>query len=270
MKSEVDGAPGTNKAFSAPPRWRAAQQGKATLFGKTPKLTLGRWKGIPLRLDATFLVVPVFLMTASASQAAGDYVSAVVTGSVAIFLSILLHEIGHAAAAKLQQVGVSEIVVGGFYGYATLKRQAIPRKTLVRILACGPLANLAIFLVLWIGLSAASPHGLGIDGLAPAGSSPGWLEETARVVALVNLAMFVFNSLPAFPLDGGRILGLLLDRIVPGRTGLYIVIGLSILLGAVMIILGLRTSIILVVIGVMIVTTNLRRLRGRPAARSRA
>jgi Zn-dependent protease len=240
------------------------------LFGSSPKLTLWRVRGIPVQLDATFLLVPVFLMATTSSHAAGDSAAAVIIGTLAIFLSILLHEAGHAVAAKLQKVGVSAIVVGGFYGYTTLKQRALLRKMLIRILACGPLANLAIFLALWIVLSATSPHGLGINGLAPAAPSPGWLEETARVVALVNLAMFVFNSLPAFPLDGGRILGLLLDRVMPARISLTIVAGLSIFLGAVMILLGLRISIILVVIGIMIIATNLRRLRSRPAARSRA
>ena len=238
------------------------------MFGNSPKITLWHLKGIPIRLDATFILVPLFFYQGLSLNLEVEKWPAVAAGTAGLFLSILLHEIGHALTAKQQQVGVREIVVGGFYGYANLKRQAIPRKVLIRILAAGPFANLAVFLVLWLALSVASPSEMSLRDLThPVGSTLGWPGETARVLALVNLAMFLFNLLPAFPLDGGRILGLLLDRNISAQASNRIVAGLGIVVGAAVVLFGAGLSVILAVMGIMIIMINLRRLRQRSAAR---
>ena len=238
------------------------------LFGNWPKLTLGRVGAIPVRLDATFVLVPIFLLNGLSLRLVGENWPAIASGIVGIFLSILLHELGHALTARFHRVGVSEIVVGGFYGYASVKGQAVPRSTLIRILAAGPLANLVIFLALWAALSGSPVFELGTRGpMAAGGGAASWLMDVARMLALVNLVMFVFNLLPAFPLDGGRILGHLLDRVVSAQTSRRIVSGLSILAGAAMILLGLGASTILAIIGLMVVGLNLRRFRRRRARR---
>lgn len=243
--------------------------GRTSLFGNWPKVTLGRVYAIPIRVDATFVIVPYFLLKWPSSTLAAEYWFAFTAGVVGIFLSILLHEFGHAFTAKFQRVGVSVIVIGGFYGYANLKRQAISRGQRIRILAVGPLANLVIFLALWMALWVSSPTDVGVRGLmAPAGAALSWERETARMLAFVNLAMFLFNSIPAFPLDGGKILGLFLDRILSVRASTRIVSSLSILVGSAMVLFGFGHSIILAIIGFMIVMTNLRRLRRLPAPRS--
>jgi Zn-dependent protease len=234
------------------------------MIGGLPKVTLWRLRGIPIRLEASFVLVPIFLLVGTSANSTVEFLSAVVVGTVGIFLSILLHEGAHASVAKILQVGVSEIVVGGFYGYASLKRQAIPRKMLIRILAAGPFANLVIFLALWGGLAFVTSSGFAFGSMShPLGAPWDWLAETVRVLALVNLAMFVFNMVPAFPLDGGRILGLFLDRLVSAEASKQVVAGLSLLLGAAMILLGFGINAFLAVIGVMIVMTNYRRLRRR-------
>lgn len=241
------------------------------MFGGGPKLTLGRLNGIPVRLDTTFIMVPLVFFTGLPSHLHEALWPAAIVGTAGVFLSILVHELGHAEAARVQQVGVTEIVVGGFFGYATLRRQAIPRKVLIRILAAGPFANLLLFLALWLALTAASPVGINVHNLTyQISASLGWQGETVRALALVNLAMFVFNMLPAFPLDGGRILGLLLDRRLSPRLSLQIVSVLGVAAGVFMVLFGLGISLFLAAIGVMIVVTNLRRLRRRPTSRTAA
>ena len=241
------------------------------LFGNWPKLTLGRVGTIPVRLDATFVLVPLFILNGLSARVIGDNWPAVSVGIAGIFLSILLHEFGHAFVARFYRVGVREIVVGGFYGYVSLNTQAVPRDILIRVLAAGPTVNLIIFLALWLVLSApvfSSPSGGG--SLVPGANSASWLMGVARMIAQVNLVMFVFNAIPAFPLDGGRILGHFLDRAVSARASVQIVSGLSIVAGMMMILFGLDVSTILALIGVMIVVLNFRRFRRRRRARSNA
>ena len=129
-----------------------------------PKLTIFRLRGIPVRIDATFLLVPVFFLGGLSWRRIEDGAPLFIVGVLGVFLSILLHEIGHALAAQRYRVGVRDIVIGGFYGFTGLKGRAIPRRSLVRILAMGPLANLAIFLALWLVLSLAFPSGAGLQG----------------------------------------------------------------------------------------------------------
>jgi Zn-dependent protease len=234
-------------------------------------LTLGKLMGIPLRLDATFILVPLALFSAMPNHLYEAVWPAAAVATLGVFLSILLHEVGHAAAARWQQVGVAEIVVGGFFGYATLKHQTVFRKQQLRILFAGPLANLAIFVLLWslLALSARSGTGVGLLAYQP-GQAMGWLGEATRVLALVNLAMFVFNMVPAFPLDGGKILGLLLVRRLSPRRSMQVVSVLSILAGVLMVFLGLGLSLFLALIGILIVVTNVRRLKRRAGASSSA
>ncbi len=242
--------------------------GETVLFGSGAKYTIGRVKGIPLRLDATFILVPLALFTAMPSYLDGSLWLAAASGTVGVFLSILLHELGHASVARLHQVGVAEVVVGGFFGYASLKRQAIPRKFRIRILAAGPFTNLVIFTVLWGALAVLSSQGA--DVLHRAGAPLSWQVETLRALAIVNLAMFVFNLVPAFPLDGGKILGLWLDRSLPLQTSLRIVSALGVAFGIVMIFLGLGISLFLSFIGALVIAANLRRLHRAADSRKSA
>jgi Zn-dependent protease len=239
------------------------------VLGNGPKLTLGELMGIPVRLDVTFIFVPLTLFWAMPTHLYAAVWPAAAVATLGVFLSILGHELGHAAAARWQQVGVSEIVVGGFFGYAALKRQAVFRRQHLRILLAGPFANLAMFLVLWLVLAVAEPAGGGPGQFfSPAEQKMGWLIEALRVLALVNLVMFFFNIVPAYPLDGGKILGLLLDRKLPPRTSLRIVSVLGIVAGAVMVFLGLGLGLFLAFVGVLIVVTNVKRLKSRPGTYS--
>lgn len=217
------------------------------------------------------MLVLIFALNGVPIQMLGQFWYAVAAGAIGIFLSILLHELGHALMAKRYGVGVEEVVIGGFYGYARLRRQSIPRTVMIRIVAAGPLVNLVIFLALWLIISLS-----GMDGLTPRrlvtrnGIVADWQTATLQLLAVVNLAMFAFNFLPAFPLDGGRVLGLLLDGKLPGKVSVIIESVLGLVLGSLMILFGMKASVVLSLIGLMIVVTNFRRLRRVHRERNRS
>lgn len=233
------------------------------MFGNWPKLTLARIGGFPIRLDATFLIVPLLFANWVTSQPGADIWYTVAAIVVGIFLSVLLHELGHALTARAAGVGVQEVVIGGFFGYARLMPQRVKRLTAIGIVLAGPMANLALFAVLWALLSFPSfdqTRAIAVIGYSSI-PFPVWLVKAVGVLAIVNLAMFVFNLFPAYPLDGGRITDLILQRFVGPQTGLWISALLGIGIGLFVAVFGARFGFLMMLIGAFIAIVNLSRLR---------
>ena len=235
------------------------------MFGNWPKITLGYVSGIPIRLDFTFVIVPLLFLNRFSAQAGNELwfeIGAVIVG---VFLSVLLHELGHALSARSFGIGVAEVVVGGFYGYARMLPHRTTRRRSVAVLAAGPGANLLIFLALWAFLSFPSIGELRTIAFVgyPQTVEPVWLAKALGLLTLINLAMFVFNLLPAFPLDGGRIVDQVLSYVMTPQKGVRVSAILGVIVGAVIAYFGMGLGIFLALIGVFILIVNLGRLRGR-------
>ena len=237
------------------------------LLADTPRLELFRLAGIPVRVDITFALVPLFLfgiLQQAPFAIAGPAFAAIIAG---VFLSILLHEIGHATVARLLGVRVGEILVGGFYGYARMLDA--PRSTAanVAILFAGPLANGLLFLGFWslLGYPEISARGY-FSQIEPSQwiADRVWLLRAALTLTLVNLAMLIFNLLPAFPLDGGRIYRDLIATVTSRVSAAKIIAGLGVIVGLWSAFIGLRTDIVLMLIGAQIAIVNWAILK-RPA-----
>ena len=181
---------------------------------------------------------------------------------VGIFLSILVHELGHALAAKRYGVPVREVVIGGFYGYAALMRPARTRGQSMVVSAAGPAMNFIVFLCLWLVLSQPSLSSLATSSLRlHAGDLQFWITEAARRLAFINFLLAAFNLLPAYPLDGGRILRDVLDGFVSLILSTRIVSGLGMLIGAWMAVFGFGAGPLLLIIGIYIVLLNYDQFR---------
>ncbi|MGO9115367.1 MAG: site-2 protease family protein [Thermoguttaceae bacterium] len=161
---------------------------------------LGRLCGIDLRLHWSFLIVPAWV--AFTSLAAGATLASainVVFFILAIFACVLLHEMGHALAARRFGIATRDITLLPIGGLARLEGMTrSPRQELAIALA-GPAVNVAIAGVLWLGLLLHGGMTLP-SSLAPVAGS-----FLARLL-IVNLSLATFNLLPAFPMDGGRVL----------------------------------------------------------------
>lgn len=121
-----------------------------------------------------------------------------------IFVCIALHELGHALAAKRYGIATRDITLLPIGGIARLTRMPDrPWEEFVVAIA-GPAVNVAIALVLGAVLLASTPFATLIpDGAAGAY----WASQSLLArVALANVALVIFNLLPAFPMDGGRVL----------------------------------------------------------------
>lgn len=178
-------------------------------------LTLFRVRGIRVSVDYSWFLVLFFTIfwlsdfygdvLGQDSSSTGPYVLAVAS-AFGFFGSILLHEFGHAIVALRNGVGISDIQLWIFGGLARLDRDADTPKIEFKIAAAGPLVTLAIAVVLAVaGILAAGPGDFyDAARIETTADTSGVLTAVAWLTT-VNILVLIFNLLPAFPMDGGRI-----------------------------------------------------------------
>jgi Zn-dependent protease len=178
-------------------------------------ITLFHVRGIRVGVDWSWFIVlflVIFWLSSfyadvlgTDSTSGGAYALAV-GSALGFFGSILLHELGHAFVAMRNGVGISSIQLWIFGGVARMDREADSPSTEFKIAVAGPLVTLAIVVVLTaIGLAGAGYGGFrDAVELKTSADTPGVLAMVAWL-AQINFLVLVFNLLPAFPMDGGRI-----------------------------------------------------------------
>jgi Zn-dependent protease len=182
--------------------------------------------GVPVRLHFTFVLLFVFLVVAGIGEGQSGLANAVYIA--ALFVSVVLHELGHALVGRHFGVRTLEIVMFPIGGVARLGETPKPRGEFWTA-AAGPLVNVAIAAglfgaLLWRGAL------LPLQGLLRP-TDANLLER----IAGGNLILAAFNLLPAFPMDGGRILRSALALRRPpeqatrlaARAGQFLAIGLG-------------------------------------------
>ncbi len=170
-------------------------------------MKLGKILGIDLYLHWSFWLLVLFHLLSS--MAAGGLVAGLYAAGfvVAVFACVVAHEYGHAAAAARYGIPTSSITVLAFGGIARLaKLPAKPMEEFV-IAVAGPAVNVAIALGIGVLMNV---------GLLPTSGFAEGMEFTFYDLLLAaNVILVLFNMLPAFPMDGGRVLRSLLAM----RTG---------------------------------------------------
>ena len=162
---------------------------------------LVRLFGVPVRLHFTFLLLLAFLVFVGIGQRQSGLAS--VLYILLLFASVILHELGHALVARRYGIRTIEVVMFPIGGLARLDRLPKPSEELWIAIA-GPLVNFVIAFALAAYLYATG-------GFAPLDLLREPTDANlAQRVALGNLILGGFNLLPAYPMDGGRILRSLL------------------------------------------------------------
>ncbi len=194
---------------------------------------IAKVRGIDVKIHATFVFALIWgALIWGGGRPEGWLYGAFLT--IVLFAVVLAHEFGHAIAAQRYGIKVQDIVLLPIGGVARLNRMPDkPVQELVVALA-GPAVNLVIGLalapVLLYGIALRMQAGDGI-GL-PAIAQPGFFNLVAFLV-VINLSLLVFNMLPAFPMDGGRVLRALLALKLPyaRATNVAAVVGRSLAIG---------------------------------------
>ena len=168
--------------------------------------------GIPLAVDLSWSVIALLvtwilyaeLWTSDRDAGAVAVLVLAVAGAVTFFGCLLAHELSHSLVARERGMRVRQIRLFIFGGVSEIEQEAgTPRDELL-VTVAGPAMSL-VLAGAFFGLALAVP------------SSAGAFDRLLELLALVNLALGVFNLVPGFPLDGGRVLRALLWR----ATGSY-------------------------------------------------
>jgi Zn-dependent protease/CBS domain-containing protein len=172
-------------------------------------LSLGRIAGIHVGLNWSLLVVGALiawslatslLPSASPGQTSGAYWAAGVVSAFVFLASLLAHELAHSVVAMRRGVRVEGITLWLFGGVSRFSSDTGSPGAQALITFVGPLTSLVLGALFYL-VSAAFGGGGGHPGLVPA---------TLAWLGYINIVLGVFNLIPAFPLDGGRLLQSLL------------------------------------------------------------
>ena len=179
-----------------------------TVIGQS--VQLGKIWGIPVGVNASWFIVFVLLTLSLTTQFAHlhphwshsyHYTIGVLT-SLLFFTSVLLHELGHSAVALRKHIPIRSITLFVFGGVAQLGKEPDRPLTELQIAIAGPIVSFALSVVFGVLGELATGMSEGIQAL---GQWLGW----------INLRLALFNLIPGFPLDGGRVF----RALVWGRTG---------------------------------------------------
>lgn len=171
----------------------------------TASWKIGSIRGIGIYVHWTFLILIGWVVLIHVGR--GQDLAATVKGVVfvlAVFGCIVLHELGHATAAQQFGIQTRDITLLPIGGLARLERMPEEPLQELWVALAGPLVNVVIagILFLFVGEQAILEH---LSSPEKFVSGPFWIE-----LMLVNILLVVFNMIPAFPMDGGRVLRALL------------------------------------------------------------
>jgi Zn-dependent protease len=154
---------------------------------------LGTIAGIPTRIHASFALLLAWVGV-SAWGNTGSMLGVLVglTFIAAVFGSVLAHEFGHALMAREHGVRTESVTLYPIGGIARLQDTAPSARAELQIALAGPAVNAVLALT--------------FGGLAFAAPAAGFVAGFAGALALANLGLGLFNMIPAFPMDGGRVL----------------------------------------------------------------
>jgi Zn-dependent protease/CBS domain-containing protein len=215
-------------------------------------LTIGRIRGIDIKLHPSFVLIGLWVVYhwgfRQDSGFAGTFYGLALV--LSIFVLVLLHELGHSMMAHEYGLRVRDITLVPFGGIARIEQMPTRPRAEAMISLAGPLVNLAIALLLlpillMVGLASGNSS---IQDFARFGLGDVSLTGFLFYLLLANLTLAIFNLLPAFPMDGGRILRAGVTPFMGRQGATTVAVAIGITLGILIGILGLLSGEYLIVL----------------------
>lgn len=210
-------------------------------------LRIASVKGIGVYIHWSFLVLPLLVVFNHLSGDADFFQILIeIILLLAVFFCVVLHEFGHALTAARFGIRTRDIILLPVGGVARLEK--LPEKPIQEfwVAIAGPIVNVVIVFILGLIMLIGNRFPIGLD-LSQL-SANGFLEY----LAVVNIYLILFNLIPAFPMDGGRILRALLAIRMGKEKATRIAAVLGQFIALLFIIVGFFQNPFLVLIGVFV------------------
>jgi len=210
-------------------------------------LYIGRYSGIKVFIHWTFslILIWIFFTSMRSGLSMTDTLWSLFF-VLAIFFCVILHEFGHALTAKRYGIKTRDIILLPIGGLARLEKLPEDPKQELWVALAGPLVNVVIFLILTIIISLSGIQLSDMEAIPLRGNT------LLLFLASANLILAVFNMIPAFPMDGGRVLRALLSLRMSRVKATAIAGGIGQILAITFVFIGLFYNPILILIGIFI------------------
>ncbi len=234
---------------------------------------VGKAFGIPVYVHPTFLLLPLWVLFNTRETGPVGMLFGLAS-LLAIFGCVVLHEFGHALTARAFGIGTRDVTLYPIGGVARLERMSERPVEEVLIALAGPAVNFVIVLLLTPVIIAALASGVLSGDVLGLTLEHGFLPLAARFAMtlwLGNGILLVFNLLPAFPMDGGRVLRALLamglGHLRATEIAAAVGLGVAVLMGLATFFVGNPMLVVLAVFVCMMGQMELIAVRHREAQR---
>ncbi len=218
-------------------------------------IQIGKVMGIPIKIHISFLLVLVLFPVIFANDAVFGFADVASTSlryalaltlTILLFSCVLLHELGHSWVAMKYGIGIRSITLILLGGIAAMEEVPRDPRAEMRISIAGPLVSLTIGVLCYLAYL-----GLGIYDIVQI-SAISHISRFLWSIAYINIILFAFNLIPAFPMDGGRVLRAWYAGRMPYLQATRKAVNIGKMFAIVMGVLGLFASIWLILIAFFI------------------
>ncbi|WP_238858058.1 site-2 protease family protein [Poritiphilus flavus] len=215
-------------------------------------LKLGRIAGIKIEVHWTFSLLLIWVVYLDL-RSGGNITSAILNVSLilSLFFCVVLHELGHALTARRFAIQTKRITLLPIGGVASLEKMPEKPGQELLVALAGPAVNVVIAILLALVVPVRKYLSMDFENIEALLSSPG-LETLLFYLLIANVMLVIFNLIPAFPMDGGRVLRALLSYGMGRVKATEVAATLGQILAVIFFILGLMINPFLVLIAFFI------------------
>ncbi len=215
-------------------------------------LVLGKVAGIKIQVHWTFTLLLLWVLFSTLRQGGDRYSALFSIGLVLVlFLCVVLHELGHALMARRFDITTRSITLLPIGGVAALEKMPEKPKEELAVALAGPAVNVVIALLLLLALPLGRYSGFSPEQWEAFLNQPSWASFLIYLL-LANSMLVAFNLIPAFPMDGGRVLRALLGFRYSRARATEIAARLGQAVSFIFLLLGLFFNPFLVIIAIFV------------------
>jgi len=213
-------------------------------------LKLGRIAGIKLTVHWTFLIIIAWVIISELNKGSDwGTIGLTIAYVLTIFACVVLHELGHALMARRYNIPTKSITLLPIGGVASLEKMPEEPKRELAVAIAGPFVNVAIVAILYLFIAPLDTYIPESQEQIATSITP---ENFFFSLFIINLLLVLFNAIPAFPMDGGRVLRALLAMNMDRLKATNIAARLGQLLAIFFVFLGFFYNPFLIFIGIFV------------------